>query len=175
MLVAVGSANPVKSDAARQAFSQVWPTSAADVESVDVLSGVSPQPMSDVECIEGARNRAILAREALDADYGVGIEGGLVHVGGLWFNSGWVVVVDREFREGLGSTFRVPVPAEVVRRIEHGAELAEALDEVLGVTDTRYGPGHFGHMTNGVVTRTHGYVDAVAAALARFAHPTLFR
>ncbi|HEX6446890.1 MAG TPA: inosine/xanthosine triphosphatase [Streptosporangiales bacterium] len=175
MFVAVGSANPVKADATRQAFSQVWPTSSADVESVAVPSGVSAQPMNDVECIEGARNRAILAREALDADYGVGIEGGLVHVGGLWFNGGWVVVVDREFREGLGSTFRVPVPSVVMRRIEHGAELAEALDEALGVTDTKYGPGHFGHMTNGVVTRTHGYVDAVAAALARFAHPTLFR
>lgn len=175
MLVAVGSTNPVKADAARQAFSKVWPTSSADVESVAVSSGVSSQPMNDVELIEGARNRAILAREALDADYGVGIEGGLVHVGGLWFNGGWVVVVDRQFREGLGGTFRVPVPPGVMRRIEHGADLAEAFDEALGVTGTKYGPGHFGHLTNGVVAGTHGYVDAVAAALARFAHPTLFR
>lgn len=175
MLVGVGSTNPVKAEATRQAFTQVWPTSAAEIEPVDVRSGVSSQPMNDVECIEGARNRAILAREVLDADYGVGIEGGLVHVGGLWFNGGWVVIVDREFREGLGGTFRVPVPTEVIRRIEHGAELAEAMDAVLGVTDTKYGVGHFGHMTNGVVTRTHGYVDAVAAALARFAHPSLFR
>lgn len=175
MLVAVGSTNPVKADATRQAFTQVWPASAAEVESVEVRSEVSSQPMNDVECIVGARNRAILAREASDADYGVGIEGGLVHVGGLWFDGGWVVIVDREFREGLGGTFRVPVPPEVIRRIEHGAELADAVDEVLGVTDTKYDPGHFGHMTNGVVTRTHGYVDAVAAALARFAHPALFR
>src|SRR3954447_4293568 len=106
MLVAVGSTNPVKADATRQAFSQVWPASSTDVESAAVRSGVASQPMNDVECIEGARNRAILAREALDADYGVGIEGGLVHVGGLWFNGGWVVIVDRDFSEGLGGTLR---------------------------------------------------------------------
>lgn len=174
MFVAVGSTNPVKAESVSQAFCQCWPDEQLEVESVAAPSGVPAQPMSDVECIEGARNRAILSRERLDADYGVGIEGGLVHVGGLWFNGGWVAVTDRKFREGLGSTFRVPVPPEVVRRIEHGAELAEALDETLGVTDTRYGIGQFGHMTGGAVTRTHGYADAVAAALARFVHPGLF-
>lgn len=173
MLVAVGSSNPVKADATRQAFAEAWPTAQADVEAVDVRSGVSPQPMSDVECIEGARDRAILARETLASDYGVGIEAGLVHVGGLWFNCGWAVVVDAEYREGLGSTFRVPVPTALVRRIEHGAELAGVLDEVLGGTDAE-ASGYVDRMTNGVVTRTRATADAVAAALARFSHPGFF-
>lgn len=173
MLVAVGSTNPRKADATRQAFAQAWPAAQVDVETVDVRSGVAAQPMSDVECIEGARNRAILAVEALTSDYGVGVEAGLVHVGGLWFNCGWAVVVDAEFREGLGSTFRVPVPTSLVRKIEHGAELSGVLDEVLGQDDSR-GAGYFGRVTNGVVTRTRATTDAVVAALARFSHPTLF-
>lgn len=173
MLVAVGSSNPVTADATRQAFADAWPTAQADVEPVDVRSGVSPQPMSDVECIEGARNRAILARETLASDYGVGIETGLVHVGGLWFNGGWAVVVDAEYREGLGSTFRVPVPTALVRRIEHGAELAGVLDEALGGADAT-GDGYFARMTNGAVTRARATTDAVSAALARFSHPSFF-
>lgn len=173
MLVAVGSTKPLETDATRQAFAAAWPASQVDVEAVDVSSGVARRPMSDVECIEGARNRAILAREALASDYGVGVEAGLVHVGGLWFHCGWAVAVDAEFREGLGSTFRVPVPTSLVRKIEHGDEPSSVLDEVLGQDGSR-AAGYTGRMTNGAVTRTRATTDAVVAALARFSHPTLF-
>ncbi|MQA02726.1 MAG: inosine/xanthosine triphosphatase [Streptosporangiales bacterium] len=173
MMVAVGSTNPVKTEAARQAFGHAWPGASLDVEPVTVRSGVPEQPMSDLECIEGARNRAILAREALDAEYGVGLEAGLVHVGGLWFNCGWAVVTDATFREGIGSTFRVPVPTVVVRKVERGAELAEVMDEVLGENDAR-SAGYFGVLTGGAVTRLRASTDAVVAALAPFAHQALF-
>src|SRR5690606_37081055 len=128
MKVAVGSTNPVEADATRQAFAAAWPTAHVDAAGGGAGSGAAAQPRSDLECIEGARNRAILAREALSSDYGVGIEAGLVRVGGLWFDCGWVAVVDERFREGLGSTFRLPVPTEVVRRIDHGAEPAAVLE-----------------------------------------------
>lgn len=156
MIVAVGSTNPAKAEAVRQAFARVWPAATPTVEAVDVRPGTPTRPMSDAECIEGARTRAILAREALDAKYGVGIEAGLVHVGGLWFNGGWAVVTDQKFREGLGGTVRVPVPPSVIRRIEHGAEL-EALAAEAVVADAG-----------------QGYIDAVIAALARFLDPGLF-
>lgn len=173
MLVAVGSTNPVKLESTREAFTQAWPAAKTEVRPTSVASGVAAQPMSDVECIEGARNRAILARESLDGDYGVGIEAGLVHIGGLWFNGAWVVIVDADFREGLGSTVRVPVPTSVVRRVEHGQVLSEVLDDILG-EDESQGIGYFGQMTGGVVTRGRATSDAVVAALARFSHPTLF-
>lgn len=173
MLVAVGSTNPVKAEATRQAFGHTWPGVSIVVESVAVRSGVPEQPMSDLECIEGARNRAILARETCSAEYGVGIEAGLVHLGGLWFNCGWAVVTDASFREGLGSTFRVPVPSVIVRKVERGAELADVLDELLGEPDAR-SSGYFGVMTGGEVSRLRASADAVLAALAPFAHQSLF-
>lgn len=174
MIVAVGSTKEALAEAVRQALARVWPSPTPTVEVIDVRPGASTQPVSDAECIEGARNRAILAREALDAEYGVGIEAGLVHVGGLWFTAAWAVVTDRTFREGLGSTLRVPVPPSVIRRIEHGTELNDALAAELGVTDVASGMGHFGHMTGGAVSRTEGCADAVVAALTRFVHPELF-
>ena len=168
MLVAVGSSNPVEVDATRQAFADAWPAAQVDVEAVGVASGVAAQPLSDLECLEGARNRAILARETLASDYGVGIEAGLVHVGGLWFSCGWAVVVDSRYREGIGSTVRVPVPTALVHGIEHGAELDTVLD------DDAQDAGYFGRVTGGVVSRGRATADAVVAALARFSHPTLF-
>ncbi|MFW6097594.1 MAG: DUF84 family protein, partial [Chloroflexota bacterium] len=74
MLVAVGSTNPAKLEAVREAVVQVW--SQAEVRGVAVASGVSEMPMSDEECLTGARNRAQAARMALEADVGVGLEGG---------------------------------------------------------------------------------------------------
>lgn len=174
MLVGVGSTNPVKAEATRQAFAHVWPDAPIQVEALDVRSGVPAQPMSDVECIEGARTRAILAREGLDAEYGVGIEAGLVHVGGLWFNCGWAAVVDAQFVEGLGSTFRVPVPTEIVRKVERGAELADVLGEMFGDADAQE-VGYFGTVTAGAVSRLRASSDAVVAALVRFGSPALFQ
>jgi non-canonical (house-cleaning) NTP pyrophosphatase len=72
----------------------------------DVKSGVSEQPMSAGECLKGATNRANAARtyQGASHDYGVGIEGGLEEATkGLWLESGWMVVVDREGRKGVSA------------------------------------------------------------------------
>ena len=54
MKVAVGSMNPVKIDAVRQAFESLFPDDKWDVKGIDIKSGVSNQPMSDKESIRGA-------------------------------------------------------------------------------------------------------------------------
>lgn len=75
MKVAVGSKNPVKIAAVREAFTKVWPKKHFVFEGVAVSSGVSNQPMSDEESFRGARNRAERAMKQIDADFGVGLEG----------------------------------------------------------------------------------------------------
>lgn len=74
MKIAVGSTNPTKLNAVRTVVEQVWP--AAELLPVAVPTGVSAMPMSDAECIAGARNRAKEARELTGATFGVGLEGG---------------------------------------------------------------------------------------------------
>ena len=81
MNIAVGSLNPVKLAAVKEAFSIVWPDTVWDVIGVEVISGVSAQPMSDIESIKGAINRAKISITELEADYGVGLEGGLQKIG----------------------------------------------------------------------------------------------
>ena len=77
-----------------------WPE--AEIVALTVPSGVSEMPMSDDETITGARNRARAAREAVNADLGFGLEGG-VHSDPLGLLlQGWVVVTDGNGREGVG-------------------------------------------------------------------------
>lgn len=174
MKVAVGSENPVKLAAVREAFQAVWPETSWEVEAVKVGSGVSKQPLSDEEAIRGARNRAQRAREQSQADYGVGLEGGLQKIGDHYFDCGWIVVVTRQGHEGIGSSIKILTPPKMVSLIEQGMELGEANDVVFQRTNSKQAEGHFGLMTNNRITRAQGYRDGVVSALARFLHPELF-
>jgi inosine/xanthosine triphosphatase len=174
MKIAVGSKNPVKIACVQQAFEKVFPDTTWEVEGIDVVSGVSDQPMSDKESITGARNRAKKALESLGADYGVGLEGGLQEIEGNWFDAGWIVVVDKEGNEGIGSTIRMMTPEKMMDLIKQGMELGHVNDKLFGLENSKHGDGHFGLMTNGAITRTDGYRDGVIAALARFIKPEVF-
>lgn len=173
--IIVGSQNPVKIEAVRLAFSRVWPNESWDVIGSKTESGVNPQPMSPKESITGARNRAQAALAATtEAEFGVGLEGGLELIGGLWFDCGWIVIVDREGREGIASTARIHTPNAIMQHIHDGKELGDAIDIVFNRINAKQAEGHFGLMTNNAVTRTTGYTEAVCLALSRFLHPELF-
>lgn len=173
--VVVGSVNPVKIKAVELGFAEVWPNETWEVTGVNSDSGVSDQPMSDVESIKGARNRAMSAIKSVnDVDYGVGIEGGLQEIEDNWFDCGWMVVVDKRGRVGIGSTARIITPPKMMELIDQGIELGKVCDQVFGVNNCKHADGHFGLMTNNAITRTSGYVDGVIMALARFLHPKLF-
>jgi inosine/xanthosine triphosphatase len=174
MKVAVGSRNPVKISATRSAFKKLWPDSKWNVVGVDVSSGVADQPMSDNESIKGASNRAKRAMKNENADYGVGMEGGLQKIGKNWFDCGWMVVVDRKGRMGIGSTVRIETPKKLIKLIKQGKELGEANDLYFKEENSKQGQGHFGLMTKGLITRTHGYSEGLIMALTRFVHPDLW-
>ena len=85
-----------------------------DVVGVETASGVGAQPLSGDETKAGALNRA---RAVLKADpfaeYGIGIEGGIEKVGDEWFECGWVAVIDRIGRVGIGTSARFQISASV--------------------------------------------------------------
>jgi inosine/xanthosine triphosphatase len=130
--------------------------------------------MSDEESITGATNRAKAALEAVQADYGVGLEGGLQQTNGEWFDCGWIAVVSKQGELGLGATVRVAIPPAVLKLIESGMELGDVCDVLFEGKNTKHDQGYFGLITKGVISRTNGYKDAVVMALVRFVHPQLF-
>lgn len=172
--VAVGSQNPVKIASVKNAFTAAFPEETWEIVGTDVSSGVSHQPLSEIETITGARNRAREALEAAQADFGVGLEGGMNQIEGKWFDCGWIVVVDKNGNEGMASSVRMSVPQKFIDIIESGKELGHATDMLFDTENSKQDIGYFGLMTNGHLTREKEYTDAVIAALAKFLHPHLF-
>ncbi len=123
MKVAVGSTNPIKLQSVKEAFEKVWPEKNWDFLPSDVKSGISDQPMTFTETIKGATTRAKKAIQLHDADFGVGLEGGLEKIGKDWFDAGWLIVIDKNGIKGIGSTINMHVPPKMMRLINKGIEL----------------------------------------------------
>lgn len=174
MKIAVGSENPVKINAVKHAFSLVWPKKKFNVMGIAVKSGVSEQPMSDAECVKGATQRAKKSMKELGTDYGVGLEGGLNKIGSRWFDCGWCVVIDRKGITGLGTSARMHTPRKIMDFVWQGKEIGDADDFLFNTKFSKKKGGHFGLMTNGLITRTDAYKDCIVFALSRFLHPELF-
>jgi inosine/xanthosine triphosphatase len=172
MKIAVGSTNPVKVTAVRQTISRIWPE--AEIVPIAVPSGVSDMPMSDEETLLGAKNRALAARDALDADFGVGLEGGVQLEPFGWVLHGWVVVVARDGRSGIGGGGRLLLPAHIAQKVLAGTELGDVMDEVLNDHNTKQKGGAVGALTNGLVLRGETFALATAYAFAPFVSPDLY-
>jgi inosine/xanthosine triphosphatase len=173
-VVAVASTNPVKLEAARRAFQRVFPQRAVDVISVAVESGVGPQPMTDTETLRGAERRANACRALKpEADYWVGIEGGVDPVGGDLAAMAWVVVVSPG-GEGKGRTGTFLLPGVVSELVRAGMELGEADDFVFGKMGSKRENGAVGLLTGDVIDRVALYEHAVILALIPFRNGRLY-
>lgn len=173
--VAIGSQNPVKISCIKKAFLAFWREKEFDFISISVPSGVNEQPKSDKECILGAKNRAKKALKMAKTDFGVGIEGGIIETDKHFFARAWVVIIDNKGRIGLGSSLSAPVPSRYMNLINKGIELGKANDIITGVENTKHKNGYFGFISDNLITREKGYVDAVVMALARFKKPEIFK
>lgn len=164
--VAVGSLNPVKVSAVRAVLAPLSPD--ARIEGVSARSGVPDQPWGDEETIRGARSRARAAREAVDADLGVGIEGGVVEGDEGLRTCAWAVVVSRDGTSGTGGSLALPLPPVVAALVRGGLELGAAMDRASGLVDTKRGHGAVGILTAGRIDRQRAYEVLVTYALAPF-------
>ncbi len=171
MLIAVGSKNPVKVEAARSMVARVWPE--AQVVAVDAPSGISEMPMSDEETLTGAINRAKVARAQLNADLGIGLEGG-VHPEPFGLTlMGWVAIVDDNGRQGLAGAARLPLPHRIAQRVLDGEELGDVMDDILNDRNVKQKGGAVGALTAGLTPRGQAFAQAVAYALSPFIVPEL--
>ncbi len=130
--------------------------------------------MSDTESIRGATSRAKGALKKSKADFGVGIEGGLQEFKGMWFDSGWVVIINKKGIIGIGSSIRMETPPVIINKVKAGEEIGLIDNEIFKTKDSKKGIGHFGLMTDGAITRMECYTQGVISVLSRFIHPELF-
>lgn len=174
MKIIVASRNPVKIAAVEAAFDQAFAGQSVDCEGIGVDSGVSDQPMTDEETLLGAKNRARAAERAWpQADYWVGLEGGLAPHGESLEAFAWMVIRGQG-REGRGRTAGFLLPPAVTALIHDGLELGEADDRIFGTENSKQSNGAVGLLTDNLITRTMLYQPALLLALIPFLRPDLY-
>ena len=166
--VTIGSTNPTKLEAVKQAFRIVWPDQKFEFETFNGVSGVNEQPLHEEESITGARNRARQVIIETDTDFAVGIEGGMYKVDDKWFVRDWAIVLDQTGKEGIGGTPRYHVPDHIRTHITSDHDLSAVLEDKLGAINIGKLDGYAGMMTGNHITRTTSNRDAVIIALAPF-------
>lgn len=173
--IIVASKNPVKIRAALEGFNQMFPEEAFDIEGVSVVSGVSDQPMSNAETLQGARQRVENAYVAhTSADFWVGIEGGIEETHGEMEAFAWIVVKSKEGKVARGRTGAFFLPPRVAELVREGKELGEADDIVFGKTNSKQDNGAVGLLTDNAIHREHYYTHAIILALIPFKKKDLY-
>lgn len=172
--IVIASQNPVKIQAALQGFKRMFPGIEFETRQINVASGVRDQPISDLETLQGASNRASGAQKFLPGgDYWVGIEGGVEERSDGLAVFAWIVVCSTDLT-GKGRTATFYLPPSVAELIRQGKELGEADDIVFKQSNSKQANGAIGILTGNVVDRTALYEMAVILALVPFKNRELY-
>ena len=172
--IIVASQNPVKINATRIAFEKMFPSEQFQVEGVIVPSFVADQPMSDEETYEGASNRAENAKIKIpNADFWVGIEGGVEDRETVMDAFGWMVILTKTtLSDARSCTF--PLPPYVTKAVRNGQELGHVNDAFFQMHNSKQGGGAVGSLTDNIVTRMDLYVQPLCLALIPFVKKKLW-
>ena len=166
LTVLVGSKNPTKVNAVKDAFFEVFPEQFFSIKGIKVESHVSDQPMSNEETFNGATNR-VMNMENNDGDFYVGIEGGCLKFKKKLFAFAWVVVKNKK-RIGYGKTSLFQLPNEIKKMVESGVELGHADDVFFNRENSKQKDGAVGLLTGGLIDRKKYYKEATIMALIPF-------
>jgi len=164
MKIQVGTRNPIKVKAVRAAFEQVFSGELLEVTAVPVEPGVPSQPFG-VEVIYGATQRA--KRSLGDADYGVGIEAGLLQLPGCdrSLNVQFCVVVDRLGGMTVGHGPGFELPNAVVEKLRAGSTLSGEVSRAAEIPEINETIGSIGVLSGGRIDRLAITCEAVLMAL----------
>ncbi|HKN84076.1 MAG TPA: inosine/xanthosine triphosphatase [Pyrinomonadaceae bacterium] len=185
--IALGSDRAAKIMALRASVARVaavdpdWAN--ANVVARRVETTVPAMPLTDWQLMQGARERALAARDALrarrlEADIYVGLEGGFhsISIEGEWhtFLRGWAYATDGE-RSAFGAAPSISVPPYIVKSVVEGRrELGSVIDDVAGGRDIRSKQGAWGVLSRDLVTRSMSFELALIAAFAPFYNPRFY-
>jgi inosine/xanthosine triphosphatase len=170
MRVVVGSENPNKLASTRLAFEKVFAGQEIDVIGQTTDSGVSDQPMSIPETIEGAINRAKNASSE-KADFSVGIEGGLslhdIKGEEICLEISFVCVNDcKTGKYEISSAHGFRIFPNVLGHIRAGKNLSDAMESEYGIKEIGKNSGVVGWLTDDEISRQTSARDGVLLALS---------
>ena len=172
--VVIASKNPVKIKAVEHGFKKMFPREEFEFIGVSVPSDVTDQPSTSIETLAGATNRADNAfNEVKNADFCIGIEGGIESTGNEMEAFAWVVVKSAN-KYGKARTGTFFLPKQVSELVKQGKELGEADDIVFNRNNSKQQNGAVGILTDNAIDRAVFYGDAVVLALIPFKNKGLY-
>jgi inosine/xanthosine triphosphatase len=156
----VGTTNHVKIAAVKKVAKEY------EVVGLEVDSGVSKQPFSDQETIQGATNRALaLPQDGLR----IGLEAGVQPLNGELYLVNWGVLIDEDHHVYVAGGTRLPLPTPVARALElRTDELATIIDHLYQTSDIKHHEGAIGILTNGLVHRIDIFEHIVKLLLGQY-------
>jgi inosine/xanthosine triphosphatase len=172
--IVVGSRNPVKIACVRDAWQRLF-SEPVTVVGLAAQSSVSEQPMSDIETYQGAMHRATDAAQSQpEADFWVGVEGGVELWQGDMMAFAWIVVIDAFGNIGKARTASFELPQEVQKLVASGLELGLADDQVFGKQNSKQQSGAVGLLTHDIIDRQTYYAHAAMLAFIPFLNPAWY-
>jgi len=177
MKINIGSKNKAKINALEEILKEYPDFLDAEVVSKDVDSGVSGQPKSLEETVDGAIARAKNCFN--DCDYSVGLESGLMKVPetktGFMDTTACAIYDGKIFHLGLSSCFEYP-PKVLEYMLKNDKDASTAFRE-LGFTDEPYigwGNGIIGVLTKDRLDRREYTKQAIRTALIHLENKDLY-
>lgn len=172
MKVTVGSQNPTKIKAVKEVLSKIY-TEQVQVIPKQVESGVSEQPMGELETINGAVNRAKNCLES--EDLGIGIEGGIHKNKYGYFLRAWVAIWDGTTL-GLGGGSSLQLPKYLIKQMKtEKKELGNIMNTLMNRTNIPEKEGAFGIFTDQLLPRKESFYHALIVSLAPFLRENLYK
>jgi inosine/xanthosine triphosphatase len=173
--IIVASENPVKIKAALNGFERMFPNVEFSITGMPVMSGVNEQPIGNSETYRGACNRLeAIQSTSPHADYWIGLEGGVEITNDEIAATAWIVIRSRDGQYGKGKAGMFILPPVVSKYVHEGKELGTATDIVFSKTNSKQKGGTIAELTDGLITRTSYYEEAVICALIPFKNPKLY-
>ena len=170
MKIVVASANPAKIGAVQDALTQVFNGLPLQCSGQNTVSGVSAQPMTSEETLQGALNRLqAIAAAAPGADYYVAVEAGLDgDCSFAWINISHLGQISKTRSASL------PLPPAALLAIKQGEELGDVMDRMFAQHNVKQQGGAIAMLTNHLLTRSGVYQQAIILAMIPFMQPQLF-
>ena len=173
--VVIASKNPIKVEAVKRSFRDMFTDMSFEFISISAESNVSDQPMSSEETRLGALNRAKNAMNMHPADYAIGLEGGLCMEDNEAYVISYVALIDVHNHISIAHSGTIKLIPEVYKMmIENNMELGDAEDVFFKSSNTKQGLGYVGTMTGGIIKREDAFYNAVIRALVPYKHHTWF-
>lgn len=153
--ITLGSLNQTKKNAVQAVFKD------NKVIVLDLPSGVSKQPMTDIETRAGAINRARHAGSVDNDVIGIGLEGGVMIVEGELYLCNWGALITSDKQIFTAAGARIKLPDQFKAALALGKELSEIMDNYTNKQDIRNHEGAIGVFTNNEISRTDLFIHIV--------------